>query len=51
MPRRVRKRIRIGPSRVRAFPQEQEIGKKTSTNFVLNNPRSSIKPGSAPDLK
>ena len=38
-----------GSRRVRAPPpQGLEIG-KTSPQIIINNPRSSIKPGSAPD--
>ena len=48
MPRRVRKRIRIVPRRVRAPPLGLVIG-KTLHKPILLNPRSSIKPESAPD--
>ena len=49
MLRRVRKGIRIGPRSVRALLRGLEIGKKTPPQISFNNPRSSIKPKSAPD--
>ena len=48
MPRKGRKRIRIGPRRVRN-PTVQWLEKNTPPKLIFNNPRSSIKPGSAPD--
>ena len=48
LPLMVRKEIRKRPRSVRAPPQGLEKG-KTPTEIIFNNPRSSIKPGSAPD--
>jgi len=48
LPRTVRKGIRIGPRSVRALPRAMNR-KKTLPQTIFNNPRSSIKPRSAPD--
>jgi len=48
LPRRVRKRIRIFPLRIRALAGARN-SKKTPTRLILNNPRSSMKPESEPD--
>ena len=48
LPRRVKKEFRIGPCRVRA-PAGDGNRKKTPSQIIYNNPRSSIKPGSVSD--
>ncbi len=50
MPRRVRKGIWIEPSRVKA-PHRESKWEKSYPKIISNNPRYSIKPGSAPDPK
>ena len=49
LPRRVRRDIRIGPAWLK--PPAGARNRKTPPQIILNNPRSSIKPESAPDPK